>query len=178
MPKIITAKRQEGELDRARDYVKSHILFPSGLLGLICLVAGTFSLLYQFLFATYTFQSFLQTSGLLVAGGLLGWAQTRYHRYLLDEHPWHFATRMKLFGKGGGKWAKKDAITQTLDHPGRSLVPFLYVAGIGALVGLGTWSALSGRVDAMAAFTMPWAAFFWAKMFFWRSVLGRGNGRS
>ncbi|WP_447974011.1 hypothetical protein [Nitrospira sp. Kam-Ns4a] len=175
MPKIITAKRQEDELERARAYVKQHILFPAGLLGLVCLVAGTFALVYQFFFETYTKASFMQTSGLMLAGGLLGWAQTRYHRYVLHEHPWYFAARQKLFTKSGPRRGKKDPFGPPLEHPGRSFVPLGYVLGAGFLVGLGAWSAYSGQVDALAAFAMPWAAFFWAKMFFWRRVLLEGN---
>ena len=41
MAKIITTKRAEGEAERAKEYVKTHILFPSGILGLILMISGT-----------------------------------------------------------------------------------------------------------------------------------------
>ncbi len=48
MPKLVTVQRIEGEHEKALEYVKTRILFPSGLLGLICLVAGAATLIYQF----------------------------------------------------------------------------------------------------------------------------------
>src|SRR2546430_17399399 len=95
MTKLITTKRLEGESEKAREYVKAHILLPSGLLGLIFLVSGTAALLYQFFAETYSWRSFLQSTGLLVSGGLLVWRPTRYRRYLLPTPPSHFARRMR-----------------------------------------------------------------------------------
>jgi hypothetical protein len=50
-------------------------------------------------------------------------------------------------------------------------VPLGYVLGIGVLLGLSALSLSSGEVDKVAAVMMPWAGFFWAKLFFWRRVL-------
>lgn len=171
MPKIITARRIEGETDRAREYVKTHILFPSGLLGLIFMVAGTLALIHQFMSEAYGWRPFVETSGLILAGAALGWGQTRYHQYLLREHPAHFAGRMKMFSQPKMKRPKRDVLAQSLDHPGRHLVPWGYLAGIGLLVGASTATALFGHLYYVAAFLMPWMGFFWAKMFFWRGVL-------
>jgi len=176
MTKLITTKRLEGETEKAREYVKVHILLPSGLLGLVFMVSGTAALLYQFFAETYSWRTFLQSTGLLVAGGLLGWAQTRYHQYLLREHPAHFAGRMRIFSRGGLKRAKKEAALPSLEHRGRSLVPLFYVLGIGALCGAAALGSARGQVYYVAAFLLPWAGFFWAKMFFWRGVLGQGKG--
>jgi hypothetical protein len=60
-----------------------------------------------------------------------------------------------------------------LDHPGRSLVPLFYLLGAGILLGLSAFSLVGGQVDKVAAVMMPWAGFFWAKLFFWRRVLGK-----
>jgi uncharacterized integral membrane protein len=92
MTKLITTKRLEGETEKAREYVKVHILLPSGLLGLVFMVSGTAALLYQFFAETYSWRTFLQSTGLLVAGGLLGWTQT--HENL-------FARRAEASEKGG-----------------------------------------------------------------------------
>ncbi|MBI4401862.1 MAG: hypothetical protein HY581_09550 [Nitrospirae bacterium] len=175
MPKIITAKRLAGDTEKAREYVKTHILFPSGLLGLIFMVAGAASLVYQFMIKTYSWQTFLETSGLLLVGGLLGWAQTRYHQYLLREHPGHFASRMKIFSRTGIKRSKREVLIPPLEHRGRSLVPLWYILGIGALFGASAVSSSLGQVDYTAAFLLPWAGFFWAKLFFWRGVLGESK---
>jgi hypothetical protein len=171
MPKIITARRLEGEHEQAKEYVKAHILFPSGLLGLILMIAGTASLVYQFFALDYGWETFVQSSGLLVVGGLLGWGQTRYHQYVLREHPEYFAARLRLFTRSRLRRPKKDAQLPALAHRGRKLVPLGYVLGAALLFGVSALSAMVGRVYFMAALLMPWAGFFWAKMFFWRGVL-------
>src|SRR5574341_1234853 len=78
MPKLVTVHRQESEVEKAHDYVKTHMLFPAGLLGLISVVSSAAALVYQFVTATYGMRAFEETTGLLAAGVLLGWGQTRY----------------------------------------------------------------------------------------------------
>jgi hypothetical protein len=175
MPKIITAKRLDNEQELARQYVKTHILFPSGLLGLVLMLAGTASLLYQFVVESYGWPTFAQSTGLMVAGGLLGWAQTRYHRYLLREHPGHFADRLKVFTRAAQKRARRDPPSGQPMHRGQSLVPLYYALGILGLLGASAAAATRGQVFYMAAFLLPWAGFFWAKMFFWRGVIKQGK---
>ena len=171
MPKIITAKRREGETDRARDYVRTHILFPSGILGLIFMVSAMGSLGYQFLAETYTWQTFLQSSVLLLLGALLGWGQTRYHRFVLDTYPEFFAARMRVHQRGTKGRAKREPPAPDIEHEGRALVPVAYVVGLLFLAGASTLAALDGAVSYMPAYLMPWAGFFWAKLFFWRGLL-------
>ncbi len=171
MPKILTTKRIEGEAEKAKIYVRTHILFPSGLLGLIFMLSGTAALVYQFVGDSYGWRTFLESSGLIVAGGTLGWVQTRYHKYLLREHPGHFAGRMRTFSRTGLKRSKREASSPTLSHPGRNLVPFGYILGIVLLVGASALSSMFSQVYYVAAFLLPWAGFFWAKMFFWRGVI-------
>jgi hypothetical protein len=177
MPKIITAKRLQGESERAQEYVKTHILFPAGLLGLICILTGTAALVYQFIGQTYGWQTFLQSSGLILAGVVLGWAQTHYHRYLLREFPAYFAERMKLFSRGAPRRGKRDSPMPALAHRGRGLVPVLYLVGIALLIGLSLFATIAGSVYYFAAFLLPWAGFFWAKLFFWRGVLQKEGKR-
>jgi len=171
MPKIITSRRLDNETDLARRYVKTHILFPSALLGLIMMLAGSASLVYQFMVETYGWQTFLESTGLLVAGGLLGWGQTLYHRYLLRNHPGYFAGRLKTFSQSGVKRSKKELSRPSLEYPGQHYVPWCYLGGVATLLSASVGSAMFGHVYYMAALLMPWAGFFWAKMFFWRGVL-------
>ena len=171
MPKIITAKRRETEADQAREYVKTHILLPSALIGMVFMVAGALSFIYQFMSEPFGWRAFVEMSGLLVVGMVVGWTQTVYQRYLLREHPAFFAGRMKLFSRGPLKRPKRDAITQSLEHPGRNWVPLAYLAGALILLGASFAVATYGHVYFVASFFMPWVGFFWAKMFFWRSVL-------
>ncbi|MGH7166356.1 MAG: hypothetical protein ACREIS_12620 [Nitrospiraceae bacterium] len=171
MPKLITAQRLSGEADKAREYVKVHILFPSGLLGLVFMVAGVSALIYQFVVDTYGWRTFVESTGLVLLGGLLGWAQTRYHRYLLEAHPGYFASRMRVFSRRSHKRVKKEAPSPSLEHSGRHLVPIGYLLGVALLMSASgvTWTA--GHVEGVGAFVLPWAGFFWAKMFFWQGVV-------
>lgn len=171
MPKVITVKRKEGEAEKAQNYVRSHILFPAGLMGLLAIVIGVIALVYQLIIETYDVYTFGQSSGLIVAGILLGWGQTRYHKFILRYHPEFFASRMKMTGQRSLPRMKKQIGEVTLDHPGRGLVPLFYLLGIGLLIGLSVWSFSSGSLDYMAAFSLPWAGFFWGKLFSWRGIV-------
>lgn len=177
MPKLITSRRVENETELARQYVKTHILFPSVLLGFIMLLAGSASLVYQFMVDTYGWQTFLESTGLLLVGGLVGWGQTRYHRYLLREYPGYFAGRLKKFSQTGPKRTRKEATHQSPELPGQQYVPLLYLGGVAGLVGVSAASAIFGHVYYMAALLMPWAGFFWAKMHGWRGVLPQGESK-
>jgi hypothetical protein len=39
------------------------------------------------------------------------------------------------------------------------------------LWGASAVTILYGNVDALPALLMPWAGFYWAKLFFWRGVV-------
>lgn len=174
MPKLVTVKRQGSEIEKAQEYVKTHMLFPSSVLGLICVVSSAATLIYQFVTDSYGANALAETTGLLAAGMVLGWGQTRYHHYLLHEFPWYFASKMRTFERRGPARSKKDVLV--LDHRGRAIVPLAYAAGTGVLFALSMWSYMAGHVANVAAFLMPWAGFFWAKLFFWRKVLSEVKG--
>lgn len=176
MPKIITAKRRESETDQAREYVKTHVLLPNALIGMVFMVAGVLALIYQFMSESFGWRPFVETSGLVLTGIVLGWIHTRYQRYLLDRYPGFFAGRLKLFSKGTLKRQKREVLAQPLEHPGRSWVPLAYAVGILALLGASFATATYGHLYFVAAFFMPWLGYFWARMFFWRSVLQQGKG--
>lgn len=174
MGKIITAQRKENEAQLAENYIRTYILFPSGLLGLLAMIIGILALVYQLFVETYDEWTFIKSSGLMLAGILLGWGQTRYHRYLFRAFPEFWASRMRSSNSRGAQRLKKAAKASSdveLTHAGRSLVPVAYVLGIGGLLGLSTWSFSSGSLDYMAAYGLPWAGFFWGKLFTWRSVI-------
>ena len=96
MPKLITVQRPEQITRQAQDYVKTYILIPSGLVGLVSMLGGVAGLGYQ-LFATdlYTWQTFLQSTALIALGAALGFAQSRYHFYLLQTFPDVLAARVR-----------------------------------------------------------------------------------
>jgi hypothetical protein len=177
MPKIITSRRREGMHDKALEYVKSHILFPSGLLGLIFMVSGMSALAYQFMALTYDAKTFLESVGLLAMGAVLGWVQTRYHQYVLRHDPGYFAERMRVYSKTGPKRHRRELSAPAVEHRGKRFIPLYYLLGVGFLVGASAWTAVVGSTYYVAAFLMPWAGFFWAKMFFWRGVLEELKGK-
>jgi hypothetical protein len=176
MPKIISAHRYESEQEKAREYVRTFILFPSSLLGLICMVAGGAAMLYQFFTSAYSWTMFLETMALIALGVIVGWSQTRYHRYLLDAHPQHFAARLRTFSRTGTKRPRTES-GPALTHRGRRWVPLAYALGVGLLIAAGAAVFFGGHTGFVAAFLLPWAGFFWAKTFFWRGVLPGGQGK-
>lgn len=171
MPKILTSRRILGESEKAREYVRTHIVLPSSVLGLIFMVAGMAALIYQFVYISYDWRTFLESASLLLLGMCVGWAQTRYHHYLLREFPENFAGRMKLFARNRAKRPRKELTIPPIEHPHRKFVPAGYALGAVALFAAAAWSSIQGQTYYVAAFLLPWVGFFWAKVFFWRGVL-------
>ncbi len=171
MGKIITVRRKENEVQLAENYIRTYILFPSGLLGLLAMVIGMLALVYQLFWETYDVWTFGKSSGLIVVGILFGWVQTRYHRYLFRTIPEFWASRMRASGVRGARRFKRISTEVEVDHAGRALIPLAYVLGIGCVIGLSIWSFSSGSLDYMAAFALPWAGFFWGKLFTWHAII-------
>ncbi len=171
MPKIVSTRRHEGELEKAQEFVRTYILFPASLLGLISILVGVVALGYQLFQGRYGWETFTYSSALLVAGVLVGLGQTKYQQYLLREFPGYFANRMKAFTQRSMRKAKKMATDVSIEHRGRGLVPLWYFLGIVALVTLSGICIWTGFLDPVAAFALPWAGYFWAKMFFWKGLV-------
>jgi hypothetical protein len=176
MPKLVTVRQFEDVAERAKDYVKAYILFPSGILGLISMVVGTVALGYQLIATgTYTWATFWISSALLVFGGCMGWGQTRYHQHILHKYPEVFAARMRpVTTKRSGR-SRKEAPMVLPQAPGSRWVPLAYLAGIGILLTASTTAMEAEQVHPVAAYFMPWGGFFWAKLFFWRAVIKQGK---
>jgi hypothetical protein len=176
MPKLVTVRQFEDLTEKAKDYVKAYILFPSGILGLVSMVGGTGALGYQLIATgTYTWATFWVSSALLLFGGCVGWMQTRYHQYILRQHPEVFAFRMKpATAKRSGR-AKKEATGPAPQAPGSKWVPLGYLLGTAALIAGSTAGMQLGQVHPLAAYLMPWGGLFWAKLYFWRAVIKEGR---
>lgn len=172
MPRLVTVHRPEQIVQQAHEYVKSYILFPSGLVGLICLIGGVGGLGYQ-LIATdrYTWDTFYQSSGLIVLGAALGVAHTLYHQYLLRRFPEVLAARMRQASTKRGAKARKESQSVTINHRGRPFIPLAYVGGVTILAGSAVVAFMYGQVSVVPALLMPWAGFYWARLFFWRRVV-------
>lgn len=171
MPKLVTVKQQEGQDAKATAYVKAYILFPAGILGMISMIGGIGGLGYQLIATdTYTWETFLQSSGLLLLGGVLGWLQTTYHRWILGHRPEVFASRMRQPTiKKSGRPKRDGGPTQ--ESPGGSpWAPVAYIAGVALLLSGSTIGVVYGAVYPVAAYFLPWAGFF-GRSCFWRTVL-------
>jgi len=172
VPRLVTAHRTDQVLQLAHQYVKTYILFPSGLVGLPCLIGGVAGLGYQLIGTdSYTWHTFYQSSSLVVLGVLIGVVQTRYQQYLLTRFPEVFAARIRdrvIRRRGKGR---KDAQSTDFEHPGRALIPLAYVGGLAILFGSGMAAYGYGQVSVIPALLLPWAGFYWARLFFWRRVV-------
>lgn len=174
MPKLVTVLRPEKIEEQARFYVRSHILLPSGTIGLVCLIGGVGSLGYQLLFNhTYSWLTFVTSSILLVIGAVCGWGQARYHRYLFTTFPEFYAAKMRtaVAQRDRKAKAKAESGVPSLEHPGRAYVTALTIAGALLIFGVSAAAAVRGDLDLLPAVLMPWAGFFWAKLFNWRGVV-------
>ncbi|MEP6958804.1 MAG: hypothetical protein ABI980_08735 [Nitrospirota bacterium] len=172
MPKLVTVLRPEKIQEQARYYVRSYILFPAGVVGLVCMIGGIGSLGYQLLANhTYTWFTFLSSSVLLVIGALSGWAQTRYHRYLFATFPEVYAARMRTAIVQRSKKAKAEPVP-SIAHPGRGFVPAISIAGAVLIFAASAAAIVRNDLDPLPALLMPWAGFYWAKLFGWRGVVG------
>ena len=172
MPKLINVHHPQHTMQQAQEYVKTYILMPSGLLGLVCVIGAVGGLRYQWLSAdSYTWDTFSQSSGLFMSGVGLGAAQTLYQRYLLREFPEVLAARMKEGLNRQRGTLKKRSEATTIEHPGRQFVPLAYLLGVMMLIGGTIAASAYGRVGMIPAILMPWAGFYWARLFLWRRVI-------
>jgi hypothetical protein len=172
MPKLVKGWRNEDIHVQARHYVRTYILLPSGFLGLICVLGGIGMLGYQLIASnTYTVTTFMTSSALLLVGGLCGWIQTRYHRYLFATVPEVFAARMRSAVQRSQRKTKAGSTIPRIAHRGRSLVPVAYLLGCGVLMAASGWAIMQESMDAVPAILMPWAGFYWSKLFFWRGIV-------
>jgi hypothetical protein len=136
------------------------------------MLGGIGTLGYQLVMSsTYTWTTFTTSSALLLLGGLCGWVQTRYHRYLFHTVPAVFAARMRSAVQRTQRKAKAAPAIPAIEHPGRKFVPVAYVMGSALLLASSVWAIVYGSMDAIPAILMPWAGFYWGKLFFWRGVV-------
>jgi len=174
MPKLVTVLRPEKIDEQARYYVRSHILLPAGTIGLVTMVGGVGALAYQLVAShTYSWVTFLSSSIVLVVGASCGFAQARYHRYLFKTFPEVYAAKLRtaIAQRSRKAKAKAEPDTPVIEHPGRGFVTAISIAGAVLVFGSSAAAYLYGDLDPLPAFLVPWAGFFWAKLFCWRGVV-------
>ena len=122
VPKLINVNQPQHTTQQALEYVKMHILMPSGFLGLLCLIGGVGGLVYQwFATDTYTWDTFYESSGLFLSGIGLGAGHTVYQRYLFREFPEVLAARMRQRLERMKGRLKKRSEPADFDHPGSTV---------------------------------------------------------
>jgi hypothetical protein len=174
MPKLVTVLRPEKIDEQARYYVRSHILLPAGTIGLVCMVGGVGALAYQLLANhTYSWVTFLTSTVLLAVGASCGFAQARYHRYLFKKFPEVYAAKMRtaVAQRSRKAKAKTESETPPIEHPGRGFVTAISVAGAVLVFGSSAAAYMYGNLDLFPSILVPWAGFYWAKLFCWRGVV-------
>jgi hypothetical protein len=176
MPKLVTVLKPEKIDEQARYYVRSHILLPAGTIGLVCMVGGVGALAYQLLANhTYSWMTFLTSTILLVVGASCGFAQARYHRYLFKTFPEVYAAKMRSWMAQRNRKAKAKAQAEpdvpVIEHPGRAFVTAISIAGAVLVFGSSAAAYMYGDLNMFPAALMPWAGFYWAKLFCWRGVV-------
>jgi len=172
MPKLVTVLRPEKIDEQARNYVRSHILLPAGTIGLVCMVGGVGSLGYQLLVNhTYSWVTFLTSSILLAVGALCWWGQARYHRYLFTAFPEVYAAKLRTAVAQRNRKARAEPEVPAIEHPGRGFVTAISIAGAALIFGSSALAIIYGELDLIPAVFVPWAAFYWAKLFSWRGVV-------
>ncbi|MEO6307478.1 MAG: hypothetical protein ABIO96_14440 [Nitrospiraceae bacterium] len=174
MPKLVTVLRPEKIDEQARYYVRSHILLPAGTIGLVCMVGGVGALAYQLLANhTYSWVTFLSSSLLIVVGAGCGFAQARYHRYLFKKFPEVYAAKMRtaVAQRNRKAKAKTEPEAPAIEHPGRGFVTAISIAGAVLVFGSSAVAYMYGNLDLFPSIVVPWAGFYWAKLFCWRGVV-------
>jgi hypothetical protein len=174
MPKLVTVLKPEKIDEQARYYVRSHILLPAGTIGLICMVGGIGSLAYQLIVNhSYSWLTFVTSSVLIVVGALCGWGQARYHRYLFSTFPEVYAARLRtaVAQRNRKAKAKTEPDVPSIEHPGRGFVTAISIAGAVLIFGASAVAIIRGELDPFPAVLVPWAGFYWAKLFSWRGVV-------
>jgi fatty acid desaturase len=102
---------------------------------------------------------------------VIGVVQTRYQQYLLRQFPEVFAARIRdRVTRRRGK-LRKDAQSPDFEHQGRALIPLAYLVGSAMLLGSGLAAYGYGQVSVVPALLLPWAGFYWARLFFWRRII-------
>jgi hypothetical protein len=176
MPKLVTVLKPEKIDEQARYYVRSHILLPAGTIGLVSMVGGVGALAYQLLAShSYSWVTFLSSSFLIAIGASCGFGQARYHRYLFKTFPEFYAAKMRTAVAQRNRKARMKGQAEpevpAIEHPGRGLVTAISIAGAVLVFGSSAGAYMYGDLDILPAALVPWAGFYWAKLFCWRGVV-------
>ena len=169
MPRIITARHRESESERARSYIKSRLMLPTIPLAMVALLTGYGGMAGLWFEGKLTAQALLSSTVLFLVGVVLGWGHTRYECYLIRVCPEYFARKHKLLEAAKEyRRPKRDLARGGPTHPGRVWVPIIYGAAVSGVLGISI--SMADQLGVYAAFFLPWAGYFNAKVIFWRTL--------
>ena len=132
MPKLVTVKKTGIERQQAVRYIKNSFVYPSALIGLVCLVVGYGAVIYLMIRGR-PMEGLLTHSLFLLAVGLaLGLLQAIYQHYLFRAHPGYFAERVRQNDLRLSGRFKKIGLPPTVEHSFRWAVPIAYLAAASA----------------------------------------------
>ena len=169
MVRIITAKKTESERQKASQYVKASIIYPSALLGLISLILGYGALIYLLFKGRYFANIVLDSLVLLGVGILLGLAQYFYQRFLFENYTEYYAERQRRTERLRSGHARKLDILEKPNHKWRWIVPFVYIIAFIGTVSLIIIYAI--RLNPVSAVFLPLTGFYNIRFFFWKRKL-------
>ena len=169
MVRIVTAKKAESARQKAEMYVKTSIIYPSALMGLVSLVLGYGALIYL-LFKGRFFPSIIIDSFVLLGVGVvLGLIQFFHQRFLLDHFPEYYADRRKRMERIRSRQTRKLEIVEKPTYRGHQFVPYVYLVGFSAAVAVIVLYA--GRLNPVSAVFLVLAGIYNIRFFFWKRKL-------
>lgn len=169
MVRVVTARRAESERQKAIQYIKTSIIYPSALLGLISLVLGYGALIYLLFKGRFLASVVLDSFVLLGVGILLGWLQYFYQRFLFENHPEYYAERRRRTELLRAGQARKLDVLEKPNHKGRRIIPYIYLgAFVGAVAMVITYAT---RLNTLSAVFLLLAGLYNVRFFFWKRKL-------
>lgn len=169
MVRVLTARKAEFEQQKAVQFIKASIIYPSALLGLISIVLGYGTLIYLLFKGRHFANIMIDSFVLLGIGIVLGWAHYRYQRFLFEHHPGYYAERRRKAERIRTGHSRKFQVIEKPQHQGRWLIPYLYVVLLmGATAVVITYAT---RLNAISAVFLLLTGYYNVRFLSWKRKL-------
>ena len=169
MPKFITVKKAENERQQAAQYLKTSLVYPSALMGLIGLVLGYGGVIYLMIIGKPMMELLSASLVLLTSGLLLGLLQAFYQHYLFRSHHEVFSDRVHRNKLRMSGQVKKIGDPVTAKHTGRWAVPYIYLIGWAGFVSLVILHA--EKLNYFSSIFLVLAGFHNARFFYLKRLI-------
>ena len=101
----------------------------------------------------------------------VGWDRHAITAISLRHFPEVYAAKMRTAVAQRSRKAKPEPEVPSIKHPGRGFVTAISIAGAVLICGASAAAIVQGDLEPFPAVLMPWAGFYWAKLFSWRGVV-------